>query len=191
MNFGEPLRIALEIVSLFEKNGINYMIIGSMASSLFGIPRSTQDVDFIVSLEDRQIGPLCRKLEGIFYYSESMIRDAVNRSGAFNIIHLETMFKADVFVAGKGSLSEAELKRRVPFHLKKSDSSPVYLASPEDIIVEKLVWYVKGNRISERQLNDVEGVIKIQKPNLDLEYLTVHALKRDVLDLLNQLLESE
>ncbi|MCD4654426.1 hypothetical protein K8T06_10900 [bacterium] len=162
MNIGEPLRIAMDIVNLFEKMGINYMIGGSMASSLFGIPRSTQDVDFIVSLEDCQIGPLCSELEGFFYYSESTIRDAVYRSASFNIIHLETMFKADVFVAGK--------------------------ASPEDLIIEKLVWYEKGNRISERQLKDVEGVIKIQKHKLDLYYLKTQATKRNISELLNQLL---
>ena len=188
MNIGEPLRIAMDIVNLFEKMGINYMIGGSMASSLFGIPRSTQDVDFIVSLEDCQIGPLCSKLEGSFYYSESTIRDAVHRSASFNIIHLETMFKADVFVAGKASQSEFELQRRIPFQLEGSESAYVYLASPEDLIIEKLVWYEKGNRISERQLKDVEGVIKIQKHKLDLYYLKTQATKRNISELLNQLL---
>ncbi|HPQ40415.1 MAG TPA: hypothetical protein PLV45_08575 [bacterium] len=188
MNMGEPLKIAADVAGIFETLGIQYMIGGSMASSLFGIPRATQDVDFIVMLKRDQITLLCNELEGAYYYSEPMIRDAVKRAATFNIIHLETMFKVDVFVAGKGSHSEIELTRRVPFELEISGSNEVYLTSPEDLIIEKLIWYEKGHRISSNQLNDVKGIIKIQKTRLDWDYLRGQAVERNVSDLLNQIL---
>jgi len=119
-----------------------------------------------------------------------MIRDAVKRAATFNIIHLETMFKVDVFVAGEGSHSESEITRRVAFELEISGSNEVYLTSPEDLIIEKLIWYEKGHRISSNQLNDVKGIIKIQKTRLDWDYLRGQAVERNVSDLLNQILET-
>ena len=185
MNMGEPLKIVVETACIFRKLDIRYMIGGSMASSLFGIPRATQDVDFVVELDKDVIALLCRELEGAYYYSEPMIEDAVKRHSTFNIIHLGTMFKVDVFVADKDSHAEQQLMRRVPFKLDVSGEDDLFLTSPEDLIIEKLNWYNKGGRVSSNQLNDVEGIIKIQGSNLDWDYLRKLTNQRNLSDLLD------
>ncbi|MCD4654019.1 hypothetical protein K8T06_08785 [bacterium] len=73
-------------------------------------------------------------------------------------------------------------------NLGEHNSTDVYLASAEDIIIEKLVWYEAGNRISERQIKDVLGVIEIQKDVLDYEYLKSSAKKRHIVELLEDVL---
>ncbi|OQY58280.1 MAG: hypothetical protein B6245_12690 [Desulfobacteraceae bacterium 4572_88] len=87
------------VVEAFEKLGILYCIGGSVASSAYGIPRSTMDVDMVSDLKPTSVRPLVRMLEPYYYIDENMILDAIGRRSSFNIIHLETMLKIDIFVA--------------------------------------------------------------------------------------------
>ncbi len=98
-----------------------------------------------------------------------MIKDAIRRSSAFNLIHFETMIKIDVFIHKHQSYSDESLRRKKKDTLDDTeDASEFYFSSPEDIILNKLQWYEKGNRVSERQWLDVIGVIKVQSNNLDV-----------------------
>jgi len=114
-----------------------------------------------------------------------MIKEAIDRFSSFNIIHLETAMKIDVFIQERDSYQNSTSNRKQKDTLVENDkSSEFYFSSPEDIILNKLKWYEKGNRVSERQWLDVLGVIKVQGNSLDKDYLINWAQKLDIYNLL-------
>jgi hypothetical protein len=95
----DVLSITGQLALVCERLGLRYVIGGSIASSLHGLPRSTQDVDLVVEIALRDVPSFVHALRDDFYLDEDAIRDAIERSSSFNVIHLESYFKADVFVA--------------------------------------------------------------------------------------------
>jgi hypothetical protein len=172
------------VVEALEKLGVPYYIGGSVASSAHGMIRSTVDADLIADLKLEHVSQLVEILGKEYYLNANTIADAVKRRACFNLIHLATMFKVDVFA------SKASTYSRLVFERKHSrtilDGSPklFFIASPEDTILSKLEWYRLGDEISERQWNDILGVIKVQNENLDHEYLEKWAAELRVDDLL-------
>ncbi|MCD5412844.1 MAG: hypothetical protein LR006_01840 [Dehalococcoidia bacterium] len=122
------------------------------------------------------------------YVDEQMIRDAIERRSSFNVIHLETMFKADVFVF-RNELGREAMARRERYQLSDESASSIFLASAEDIILSKLQWFRLGKGTSERQWLDVLGVLQVQGNRLDFSYLQRMAGQMGVPDLLRQAIE--
>ena len=122
------------------------------------------------------------------YVDEQMIRDAIERRSSFNVIHLETMFKADVFVF-RNELGREAMARRERYQLSDESASSIFLASAEDIILSKLQWFRLGKGTSERQWLDVLGVLQVQGNRLDFSYLQRMAGQMGVADLLRQAIE--
>jgi hypothetical protein len=122
-----------------------------------------------------------------FYVDADMIRDAITRRASFNVIHLKTMFKADIFVLKPDEWSNKEFSRaRIEQFDTPDGKVSVNFASPEDTLLHKLVWYRLGNQVSDRQWGDVLGVLKVQGRLLDQAYLDHWAQKLNVADLLER-----
>jgi hypothetical protein len=170
MTLAEPLAVTLTVTAVLDTLGLEYAVGGSLASSMHGIPRSTNDADLLVALPGRAIDDFVRALEGEFYVDRDMIRDAVRQSSSFNIIHLRTMFKVDIFVADRSGLIREELARREPAVLG-DPPRVLQVCSAEDIILQKLLWLRSGRETSDRQWGDLLGVIQIQGDKLDRGYL--------------------
>lgn len=116
-----------------------------------------------------------------------MIREAVTRQASFNVIHLTTMFKADVFIMKRDAWAREEMSRARQEHLDGPNGTvAIRFASPEDTLLHKLVWFRLGNEISDRQWSDINGVLKIQGERLDREYLDRWAPVLKVADLLER-----
>lgn len=186
---GEALDVTLEVVAVFERLGITYLVGGSIASSLYGIPRATQDVDLVADLSLSDVGPLAEAFHGSYYVEEEMIRRAVMSRKSFNIIHLRTMFKVDVFAFDPETVTPEEMNRRQCFVLPGVEGRSLMLASAEDVILQELHWYVLGNRISDRQWQDVLGVLKVKGTELDHEYLQRIAEENDLASELKEAIE--
>jgi hypothetical protein len=184
----EPIEVSLEISRIFEELGVDYLIGGSLASSLHGHPRSTQDIDVVADLGPEDIVPLVAALQGGYYFDEPAIRDAVNRRSTFNVIHLRTLFKVDVFVAGDDLPTRRELERRQTYTLDTDPSAEIIVASPEDIVVQKLHWHRLGDHISERQWLDAMNVLNVRGRELDVGYMHDLAMQMGVDDLLSRAL---
>jgi hypothetical protein len=164
---------------------IPYYIGGSVASSLYGIARATLDVDIAARIEHRHFEALRDSLRGMYYLDEDMIIEAIERRSSFNLIHLETSVKIDVFVPGDEPYQQAAMGRKRKDTLLEGEQEVEFpVSSPEDIILNKLVWYESGGRVSERQWLDVAGVIKVQRDSLDTAYLARWAKELDVSSLL-------
>lgn len=182
----EILEITLCVTETLERLGVPYLVGGSLASSLHGTPRATQDVDLVAELRLQHVPALVAALEETFYVNHEMIRDAIRRRSSFNVIHLETMFKVDVFILKDDPASRQEMERRQVYRVLDNPPRDLVIASAEDIILQKLYRYQLGAGVSDRQWNDVLGVMKTQGGQLDMPYLTRTAALLNVEDLFQQ-----
>jgi len=189
MHLAEPVQVTQQIAQIFERLGIQYLVGGSLASSLHGIPRATQDVDIVADIKLNQVASFVDALKSDFYIDADMIQKAIRSHSSFNIIHLATMFKADVFILKPDNASQQEMMRREQYQVSDDSKSQLYLATAEDVIIHKLYWYQMSGSTSERQWNDVLGVIQVQSDQLDDVYLKQAAQQRGVGKLLEQILE--
>jgi hypothetical protein len=184
----EILEITLFLAATFERLGVSYLVGGSLASSLHGLPRATQDVDLVAALEPEHVPALVAALRGSFYLDEPAIRAAVRQRTSFNVIHLGTLLKADVFVAGSDAATRSEFERRQRYRVAVDPPQELVLASPEDTIAQKLHWFRLGDEVSERQWSDALGVLKVAGGRLDFAYLRRTAALLGVQDLLERIL---
>lgn len=184
----EPIEVTLKVTALFEKLDIPYLIGGSLASTLYGMVRSTQDSDIVAEMRLEHLPAFLAALQDEFYMDEEMMAEAIRRQGSFNIIHRESMFKVDVFIPRPRPFLQLQLARaqRQTFALESEVSAR--FASPEDTILSKLEWYRLGAEVSERQWRDILGVLKTRAGELDLPYLRQWALELHVADLLERAL---
>ena len=175
------------VAEAFEKLGILYCIGGSVASSAYGKPRATLDVDVVSDLAQRHVGSLVKMLESSCYIDEIAISKAIRRRSSFNLIHLETMIKVDVFIVRDRPYPQQAMRRRRKDTLAEDQQAvEYYLASCEDIILTKLDWYRMGGKVSGRQWSDVVGVLKVQEKSLDRVYLRHWASELNLTGLLEQ-----
>jgi hypothetical protein len=155
------------VTVLLDAASIPYMLTGSFASTLFGAPRTTQDIDIVI---EPTLGTLERLLHSLpdtdYYVSRDAAREAYGAEGMFNIVDFATGWKVDLVIRKQRSFSREEFRRRRPVEML---GVRLFVASPEDIIVAKLEWAKLGE--SERQLRDVAGVVRGQRDTLDLGYI--------------------
>jgi len=180
----EILDVTIFVAGVFDRLGIAYLVGGSLASSLHGIPRATQDVDVVAAIQPGDVRDLVAALQETFYLDEDTIRRAVRERSSFNIVHLETLLKVDVFVARQDNVSEQQMQRRQTFTIDPEARRELVVASPEDVVAQKLYWYRLGDEVSERQWSDAVGVLKVRSGRLDMDYLRRTARLLGVGDLL-------
>ena len=181
-----PLDIALRVVAILDDLGIPYVLGGSLASSLVGEPRATADVDLAIRISEENGAPLVRALEPEFYVSEEAALDAVHRLASFNLVHLETVQKVDLFVLGDDLLDRRQLEGRTRVLVSEDPPRELWVGSAEDQILRKLSWYLAGGEVSDRQWRDVIGILAVQRGRLDMETLRAVASDLDLSELLER-----
>lgn len=179
----EPIAVTLRVAAELERLGVEYLVGGSLASSVHGMPRTTQDVDLVARIAGRHVDALVTALAQEFYIDADMINDAIRRRASFNIVHLATMLKVDIFVFNGEELSHEEMRRKVAVTLR---DTVIWFASPEDIVIQKLDWFRKGQGVSERQWRDALGVIAVQGGRFDTSYARTWAERMELSDLLER-----
>jgi hypothetical protein len=184
MLLGE-LEVALDVGRQLDALGVTWLVGGSVASSILGEPRATSDVDLVADLRGRHVGPLFAALVETYYIDEEATKAAVKTRGAFNVIQLASMTKVDIYCSADEPLAREELRRRIFVDV---DGQRVPCASAEDIILQKLMWFLAGGGVSDRQWRDIRGVIRVQGDKLDHAYMETHAGPHGVLDLLRRAL---
>lgn len=165
---------ALEpVVDALDALGVRYRVGGSVASSALGVPRSTLDVDVACELRQHHVRALVDTLIETFYIDEAMVRDAIARESCFNVIHLETMLKVDLFVRRSRPFEDVSFERVIRRSLDVAPGAREFdLTTPEDIILHKLEWFRAGGEVSDRQWGDVVGVLAIQRETCIAELVT-------------------
>ena len=182
----EALRVALEVVGLLEDLGIAYHLGGSYASSIHGVPRQTQDVDLVVDVDESSVADLLARLPDGYYRDLESAREAVRSRGSFNLVHLASGVKLDLFVVGAGPFDRQELSRSREVVLPSVPDRPLRVKSAEDTILRKLQWFRRGGEVSDRQWGDVRGILQSQGSALDFDYLDRWARTLGIDDLLER-----
>lgn len=186
----EQIAVTMQVADALDALGVPYAIGGSFASAIHGVMRATMDADLVVDMASSDAGPLVQALAGAFYADAETMREAVRHQSSFNLIHLATMFKVDVFVAKARAFDRSQLARRQLVLLSEEPERYAYVASAEDTILAKLEWYRLGGGVADRQFRDVLGVIVVQGERLDFDYLRTMAAQLAVSDLLEQALQA-
>lgn len=189
MKTPDIIEVTFKVVNVFEKLGIPYYLGGSLASSAFGIPRSTLDADIVADIKSEQVAYMEELLKREFYIDTEMINHAILHKSSFNLIHLEMLFKIDIFILKDRPFDRQVFIRRVQRAVSEDASQKLFFAAPEDIILHKLEWYKAGGEVSDRQWNDVLGILKVQGTHLDMSYLNKWAKGLGISDLLKKALD--
>jgi len=167
------------LVGVLESAGVPYMVAGSFASTFHGVVRATQDLDVVVVLD---LPGLVRLLDNLpndeWYASEDAAKSAIRRQSMFNVLDLETGWKADLIVRKARPFSLEEFDRRQRATLL---GVTTWIATVEDTILSKLEWRAKGGG-SERQLADVVGMLRTVDERIDRLYVDRWAAELGVLD---------
>jgi hypothetical protein len=155
------------LVDALDQAGVPFMLAGSFASSMHGLPRTTQDLDFVIDPTRERLEKLLEYLAlEQFCLDANVARAEFQRRGQFNVIDMATSWKADLMFRKERAFSRAEMERRLPVTLL---GVPLFVATAEDTILAKLEWAKLG--ASERQLDDVRGIVETQADALDLAYV--------------------
>lgn len=160
-----------------------------MASIVHGMLRTTMDVDIVADLPLTFVDQFVAGLQGAFYADEQMIRQAIQRRGSFNLIHLQTMFKVDIFIPKERPFDQQQLNRRISEQIGENPDERLWVLTAEDVVLAKLDWFRLGGEASERQWRDILGVMKTQQATLDMAYLEQWAKSLAVSDLLARALQ--
>ncbi|MEI6045418.1 MAG: hypothetical protein WCS37_13805 [Chloroflexota bacterium] len=185
----EDIIAAIEpVVAAFEKLKVAYLIGGSVATSILGLPRSTIDADLVADLRLEHVPLLVAALEQDYYLTTSAIEEAIARKSSFNVLHLVTMSKVDIFILKTNPFDLLAFSRRQPSRVDTANPKEYFLSSPEDILLHKLMWYEAGKRVSERQWLDVIGLLKVRGHTLDRTYLEEWAERLGITTLLREAL---
>lgn len=182
------LAVVLEVVAILDELHVRYHLGGSFAAAVHGVPRQTRDADVVVDLDDNAAAQLVDRLTAEFYVDGGAASAAVSRRGSFNAIHLATGFKVDFFVAGVDGFDTAELKRSEVHMIVVDPPRSAYVKSAEDTVLRKLQWFRDGGEVSDRQWNDVLGILMAQGDRLDQSYLRQWSAELGLAELLDRAL---
>ena len=198
-SLNNPLDIMTYIAEIFDELLIEYFIGGSFASIIYGEYRTTQDVDIIAKINKQHIPMLIHRLHNDFYIQESEIEMAINTvnyyqdmpsfRSTFNIIHLVTGFKIDIFLPTNRPFEQSQFNRRVYEQITNETAIGTCITTAEDIILAKLEWYSMAQGVSDQQWRDVKSIIKVQAEQLDHSYLEYWAAQLGISDLLKKALQ--
>jgi hypothetical protein len=173
-----------ELTRALQKLNIPFAIGGSLASSAHGVLRATFDGDLVAHILPSQARQLSEALGSGWYADPEMMIQAIENGRSFNLIHMASALKYDIFPASS-EFDEMQVQRAAltPLHVEGAVAYPV--TSAEDILLAKLRWYRDGGEVSERQWNDITGLISAN-PAMDAVYVENWAARLGVTRLLER-----
>jgi len=180
----DAIDVALRVAAALEKVGAGYFLGGSLASSIDGQPRATNDIDFVIDLPVGKIGEFTAALGPDFEVDVDMLRDAVLHGRSANVFFLPLVLKIDFFGHAHGAYDESEFNRRRSLAVR--DDRRLFVKAPEDTVLRKMLWYQAGGGVTDRQWSDILGVLRIQQENLDTAYLRGWARQLGLTELLDR-----
>lgn len=180
----DALDIALKVAEALTSVGADYFLGGSLASSIQGEPRATNDIDFVIALPAGKVGALRDALGADFEVDTDMLRDAMLHARCANVFYLPVVTKVGLFGRAYEPFDESEFSRRRSIIVRPGDS--LMIKSPEDTVLRKLLWYRQDREISEKQWRDVVSVLRISGETIDRNYLKAWATRLGISDLLER-----
>lgn len=181
----------MPVVHTLGRLDVPFYVAGSLASSAHGVARASLDVDLVAALEPVHVARFVAALRDAYYLDAARIEASARDRRSFNLIHLDTMFKIDIFVAGDRPFDREALRRaRHEVLGAEPEVLDVPVATAEDVVLAKLEWYRRGAEVSERQWGDVVGILRVSAQTIDTAYLKRWAAALGVTDLLDRALSA-
>ncbi len=181
----EPSELLRYLVEVLDRLDIRYLVTGSTATIAYGEPRFTNDIDVVVEMRREQVDAFCSAFPAAEYYcSKDALVQAIQQRFQFNILHARSGMKIDVIIAGDTEFDRTRFARRL--RLASSDNSDVWFASPEDVIIKKMVYYKEGQ--SEKHIRDILGVLKVRAEKVDRGYITAWAEQMELAEIWRDIL---
>ena len=180
-------RPAEELLWALEEAGVEYAVVGSLASGAHGEARATMDIDLVARLTRSVLPRLAKLLGDEFYFDVETAEEALRLGRSFNILSKSEVLKFDFFPASSDAFGAAQLARKQFILLPFLSDVEVPVISAEDVVLSKLRWYDQSGRSSERQWNDIDGVLKVQGDRIDWNYIETWAPRLGVADLIPKL----
>lgn len=160
-------KVFSDVVGALARASIPYMLTGSFASNLYGTARATQDIDLVISAKPEQMQALQKLFPTVDYYFDlQQALDAARQKSMFNILDMSQGWKIDMIFLKADAYHQEAFRRRVPAEL---EGVPIVASTGEDLILAKLDWARMGESV--RQIQDVAGILKVQKGKLDFAYI--------------------
>ena len=168
------------LINFFDQYKIPYMLSGSVAMSTYILPRFTRNFDFIVHLKLVDAQLLSTHFKDGYYCDEDAIREAIHYKGMFNIIDLKSNYKADFIILKDNPFRQEEFLRRRLIDFREMK---IYIVSPEDLLLSKLIWIQESERPSQKE--DIRLLSAID--NLDWNYIQswIRILKLNTFGVIN------
>ena len=182
------LELVVLVAEILDRHGVPYALGGSLASSFFGTPRSTVDVDLAVDVPPAARDALLEDLGSAFYVPEDSARAALEGAGSFNLLGGGGLAKVDLFVLGSGLLDRWQIQRRVRVELPEM-GAVLWVSAPAEQVLRKLEWFRSGGEQSDRQWSDVLGILRSSGPDINIEGLRHDAETIGLGDLLERALD--
>jgi len=179
----ELLQFTIEVL---ERLAVDYAIVGSFASGAYGEPRFTQDIDILTDLKTCHVDALCESFPvEDFYISKTAVTEAVSRRRPFNVIHPTSGNKIDFMPSRDDEWGHSQLARKQ--QIEVAEGCLGFVASPEDVILGKLVYYREGG--SEKHLRDITGMLKVGVETVDQDYICRFSEQLNVRDAWNAIID--
>lgn len=176
-----PVSQLIALGELLDRLEIQWVLGGSLASSLIGEPRTTMDIDIAIRVSAHQLPALIEAVQDQYYTDPDMAASALVNHQSFNIIHLGGGLKVDLFPLDDSLLDRLQIARRIRVDL--ANNAAVWVSSPIDQILRKLWWFRSGGEVSDRQWRDVQSILRIQRNRFDVQQLRSDADESGLLDL--------
>ena len=177
-------KLLIKVLNLLHENQIDYMITGSLVSSIQGEPRATHDVDILVNITHTAIPALINSfIPPDYYLSESAIKEAIQHKSMFNLLDTTEGDKVDFWLLTDEPFDQSRFARK---YEEKMLGIGMKISSPEDTILMKLHW-AKLSGGSEKQFTDALRVYEVQYEKLDLNYIEEWSLTLSIKELLERL----
>ena len=162
----EGQAIALEVIERLDQLQVPYMVVGSLSSNVYGIPRSTKDADLVLDMQGREFAPLLRHMQPLFTSDRQLRFEGVTATKRHVLKRTGHEFNVELFVLTSDPFDQARFARR---QLRTFAGQRVYLPTPEDVVVQKARWLLHGNRPKDRE--DIASVLGVRQGILDWDYI--------------------
>ncbi len=154
------------VIEALESLAISYMLVGSLSSNAYGVPRLTQDADFVIELETTDIGRIASNLGEPFRLDPQLTFETVTATHRHEVLFGDSGFKIELFHLSEDAHDQERFRRRVRQEVM---GKPVWLPTPEDVVIWKLRWSKDGGRTKD--FEDVRSVLAVQGDTLDWPHI--------------------